>query len=116
MLQVLHNPRCGKSRNCLAFLQESGKEFEVIHYLSTPFSVAELKILCKKLDLSPLALVRQKEAIWIANYQTKSLTEDEILTAIVAHPILMERPIIIDGHRAIIGQELDKLALFLSHS
>ncbi|MFM2214450.1 MAG: putative protein YfgD [Bacteroidota bacterium] len=113
MLQVLHNPRCGKSRNCLAYLKESNKEFEVLPYLETPPTVEELKILLKKLKVSPLELVRQKEALWIANYKSKSLTEEEIIKALSEHPILIERPIVIDGENAVIGRELDKLERFL---
>lgn len=113
MLQVLHNPRCGKSRNCLAFLNESNKEFEVIHYLETPPTAEELKILLQKLKLSPIELVRQKEALWIAHYKTKSLSEEDIIKALVEHPILIERPIVINGNSAIIGRELDKLERFL---
>jgi arsenate reductase len=113
MLQVLHNPRCGKSRNCLAFLNESNTAFEIIHYLETPPTVDELKTLLKKLNLSPIELVRQKEAIWIANYKNKSLSEEDIISALSQHPILIERPIVIDGNRAIIGREQDKLEQFL---
>jgi arsenate reductase len=113
MLQVLHNPRCGKSRNCLAFLNESNKAFKVIHYLETPPTVEELKILLKKLQLSPIELVRQKEALWITQYKTQSLSEEAIIAALAEHPILIERPIVINGNSAIIGRELEKLERFL---
>lgn len=113
MLQVLHNPRCGKSRNCLAFLNESNNKYEVIHYLETPPTAEELKILLQKLKLSPIELVRQKEALWISQYKTQSLNDDDIINALVEHPILIERPIVIKGNSAIIARELDKLERFL---
>ncbi|TBX67055.1 arsenate reductase [Flavobacterium silvisoli] len=113
MIQVLHNPRCGKSRNCLAFLDNSQKEYEIINYLTQPLIAVEIETLLKKLNLNPIDIVRQKEAIWIEHYKGKSLSDQEIITAIVQHPILLERPIVIDGDRAIIGRELDKLSDFI---
>jgi arsenate reductase len=113
MLQILHNPRCGKSRTCLAFATESKVEFEIINYLENPLSVADLKALLKKLGVKPIEIVRQKEAIWIENYKDKSLTDTEIIKALAKHPILIERPIVIDGDKAIIGREIDKLKTFI---
>lgn len=113
MLQILHNPRCGKSRACLAFATESKLEFEIINYLENPLSVTDLKILIKKLGIKPIALVRQKETIWIENFKGKSMTDNDILKALAKHPILMERPIVIDGNKAIIGRDIDKLKDFI---
>ena len=69
--------------------------------------------LIKKLDLEPIQLVRQKEKIWIENYKNKQLSEDEIIQAMVLNPILIERPIVVIGNKAIIGRELDKVADFI---
>ena len=113
MLQILHNPRCGKSRTCLAFATESKLEFEIINYIENPLTVTELKVLIKKLSIKPIELVRQKEAIWIENYNGKSMTNNDIIKALAKHPILLERPIVIDGNRAIIGREIEKLLGFL---
>lgn len=109
MLQILHNPRCGKSRACLAFTTESKVPFEVIHYLENPLSVDDLKVLLKKLKIKPIELVRQKESVWIENFKDKKLTELQIIKAIAKHPILMERPIVINGEKAIIGREIELL-------
>ena len=79
MIQVLHNPRCGKSRNCLAFLTDADQSFEVINYLQNPLSVAEIQDLLQKLGIKPLALVRQKETVWIEDYKNKALTDNEII-------------------------------------
>ena len=74
MLQILHNPRCVKSRDCLAFVTESKQPFEIINYLENPLNVDELKELIKKLNVKPIDIVRQKEAIWIEKFKDKKLT------------------------------------------
>ncbi len=113
MLQILHNPRCGKSRDCLAFTTDSKAKIEIINYIENPLSVDELKTLIKKLKVKPIELVRKKEPIWIEKYQGKSLTNTQIIKALAKHPILMQRPILIAGDKAIIGREIDKLGNFL---
>ena len=72
MLQIFHNNRCGKSRNCLSMLESSGKEFEIISYLTTPPTAAELQGVIEKLDIKPIDLVRQKEKTWIDNFKGKN--------------------------------------------
>ena len=113
MLQILHNPRCGKSRDCLTFMTETKLEFEIINYLQNPLTADEQKIHIKKLKIKPIELVRQKESIWIENYKDKSLTTSQIIKARAKHSILMQRPIVIDGDKAIIGRELNKLKDFI---
>lgn len=104
MIQILHNPRCGKSREGLAILQESGKEFEVIKYLEDNPSKKELEEIIRKLNIEPLKLVRQNEPIWKENFKSKELSDEEIIDAMVANPILIERPIVINGNKAVIGR------------
>jgi len=113
MIQIYHNQRCGKSRNCLLLLKESDKEIEIINYLNTPPTAAELTALLQKLNLSPIELVRQKEQIWIENFKGKTLTENEIIQAMAENPILIERPIVVKGHEAIIGRDLEKVIPFI---
>lgn len=113
MIQIYHNPRCGKSRNCLALINESEKKYEVINYLDNVPTFDELTILIKKLNFEPLSLVRQKEKIWIENFKNKPMTNDEIIQAMVTHPILIERPIVIKGNKAIIGRELNDVVDFI---
>jgi arsenate reductase len=112
MLQILHNPRCGKSRNCIIFFKENNIEFEIINYLNNPLTSTEIKILLQKLNLKPLDLVRQKESIWISIYKGKSLTDDDIIIAMTKYPILIERPIVIQGKKAIIGRDINTLKQF----
>ncbi|NNT73046.1 arsenate reductase (glutaredoxin) [Flavobacterium sp. IMCC34852] len=113
MFQILHNPRCGKSRNCLAFLENAKAEFEIRNYLQNPLSVSELQELLTKLNLKPIELVRQKETLWIENFKGKTLTDKQIIKAMADFPILIERPIVIKENKAIIGRELEKLEKFL---
>lgn len=113
MLQILHNSRCGKSRACLAFATESKLEFEIINYIENPLTVAELKILLKKLRLKPIELVRQKETIWIENYKGKLMTDADIIKVLAKYPVLIERPIVINSNKAIIGREIEKLKGFI---
>lgn len=113
MIQIYHNPRCGKSRSCLAFLKESEKEVEVINYLDNVPTFDELKTLIQKLNFEPLELVRQKEKIWIENFKNKKMTNDEIIQTMVTYPILIERPIVIKENKAIIGRDLDNVNDFL---
>lgn len=113
MIQIYHNPRCGKSRTCLAFVDQSNQEYEIIPYLTETPTFDELKALLKKLNLQPLQLVRVKEKIWIENYKAKTLSDDEIIQAMVDNPILIERPIVVKDGKAIIGRDMDLVTSFL---
>lgn len=108
MIQIYHNSRCGKSRECLAFLEDSGEEYEVVKYLDTIPTFDELKIIIEKLNIKPIELVRQKEKIWIENFKNTTLTDDEIIAAMISNPILIERPIVINGNKAVIARPLAK--------
>ena len=113
MIQIYHNPRCGKSRDCLTYLEQSGKEFQVIKYIETVPTVEELKIIIEKLNIKPLELVRKKEKVWIENFKNSAMTDEEIILAMVANPILIERPIVIDGKKAVIARPLEKMNTIL---
>ena len=104
MIKIYHNPRCGKSREGLHILENSGKEFEIIKYLEEIPSKEELESILQKLGIEPIVLVRQKEKVWIENFKGKNLSADEILEAMISNPILIERPIVINGNKAIIGR------------
>jgi arsenate reductase len=104
MITIYHNPRCSKSRQGLEILKNSGQEFEIINYLKDPLSEEKLKQILALLNIAPIALVRQNEAIWKSDYKGKTLTEDEIISAMAKHPKLIERPIVINQDKAIIGR------------
>jgi len=104
-----HNPRCGKSRQCLAFLQEKGVEPELILYLKTPPTFEELKEVIDKLGIKPLDLIRKKESIFKENFKGKELSDDEWIQAMVDYPKLIERPILVSENAAVIGRPKEKV-------
>jgi arsenate reductase len=113
MIQIYHNPRCGKSRNCLALVTEKISEVAIVKYLETPPTEQVIKTILQKLNFQPIQLVRTKERIWVDNYKNKSLSDADIIQAMVAHPILIERPILVNGDKAIIGRIPEEVAQFL---
>lgn len=104
MIKIYHNPRCKKSREGLAILEESSNEFEVIKYLDNIPSKEELTSLLEKLDMSPIDLVRTQEKIWKENFKGKSLSDSEVIDALHTYPKLIERPIVINGNKAVVGR------------
>jgi len=113
MIKIYHNNRCGKSRQALNFLKESGKDFEIIKYLENPPTFEELEVVLKKLNHKPIELVRQKEPIWIEKFKGKNLSDKEIINALVQNPILIERPILILDNKAILARTPEKLNNFI---
>jgi len=109
MITIYHNNRCTKSRCALQELEKSGKEFEVVYYLDTPPNVAELTEIVVKLGIKPLALIRKGEQVFIENYKDKTLTDTEWIEAMVKHPILIERPIVVSGDQAVIARPTEKI-------
>ncbi|QSE96874.1 arsenate reductase (glutaredoxin) [Fulvivirga lutea] len=101
---IYHNPRCGKSRNTLKILEEKNVENNVVEYLKTPPTFGELKSVVKKLKIKPEELLRKGESVFKENYKGKSLSDDEWIRAMVDNPILIERPIVIVGDKAVIGR------------
>ena len=108
-LRVYHNARCSKSRSACQLLEERGLAFDVIEYLKTPPSRDELAAVLAKLGMTAEALVRKGEEIYKAEFKERSLTEAEWLDALVAHPVLIERPIVVCGERAVIGRPPEKV-------
>jgi arsenate reductase len=102
---IYHNPRCSKSRQTLALLQERGIEPEVILYLQDPPDAGTLKRLLRLLDLQPRALMRRKEAAYQElKLNDETLSDDALIDAMAANPVLIERPIVVKGSRAVLGR------------
>ncbi|WP_299096836.1 arsenate reductase (glutaredoxin) [Winogradskyella sp.] len=104
MITIYHNPRCSKSREGLALLEGSGKKFEVVKYLEDLINEDELKTIISKLEIKPIDLIRKNEAIWKSDYKGKELTDQQIIKAMIEHPKLIERPIIVNNDKAVIGR------------
>jgi arsenate reductase (glutaredoxin) len=100
---IYHNPRCGKSRQTLALLQEKGIQPEVVEYLKTPYTAAQLKTLLGQLGLPAKAIIRKKEAA-AAGVDPAKLSEDELIAAMAKNPIIVERPIVVSGGKAALGR------------
>ena len=103
-LTIYHNPACSKSRETLALIRASGVDPRIVEYLKAPPSEAELTAIVRKLGLSPAQLVRRNEAVFKEKYAGKSLTDAQWIKALVANPILIERPIVVRGDQAVIGR------------
>jgi arsenate reductase (glutaredoxin) len=101
---IYHNPRCSKSRATLALLQECGAAPTVIEYLQTPPTAIQLRALVDTLGIRPEELVRKGEEIFKSKYSGKSLSDAQWIEAMLQHPILIERPIVVVGERAVIGR------------
>jgi arsenate reductase len=113
MTTIYHNPRCGKSRQGLAIVESSGHPYNVVLYLKEPLLFDEIKTILTQLDILPLDLVRKGEAVWKASFKGKVLTDTETIQAMVDHPILIERPIVVHGTKAVIGRPPENIELFL---
>src|SRR5690606_22978976 len=103
-IKIYHNPRCSKSREGLQWVENSGEEFEVVEYLKKPLNQKELKEILQNLGIQPLDLVRKKENVWLENFKDKNLSDEEIIEAILQFPVLLERPIVLKGNKAVIGR------------
>ena len=109
MIRIYHNPRCRKSRQGLALLEESGKEFETIKYLETELTVPQLEVIISKLAIPPIELIRKNEAIWKSNYKEKTLSNKELVEAMIENPKLIERPIVVNGAKAVVGRPTERI-------
>ncbi|MGF6593957.1 arsenate reductase (glutaredoxin) [Pseudomonas sp. 2835] len=109
-LTLYHNPRCSKSRGALELLEARGLAPTVVRYLETPPTAEELKALLGKLDVSARQLLRSGEDEYKAlNLADASLSEAQLIEAMVRHPKLIERPILIAGDKAVIGRPPEKV-------
>ncbi len=104
-VMIYHNPRCSKSRQTLQLLQDKGVDVEVVEYLKTPPTPNRLAQLLKMLGLSPRELMRRKESEYKAlGLDDGSLSDEQLIAAMVATPKLIERPIVVNGDQAAIGR------------
>jgi len=102
-ITIYHNPRCNTSRRTLALLREKGVDPEIVEYLKTPYTAAQLKRLLGQLKMPANALIRKKEAA-AAGIDPKSLSEGQLIDAMVKNPIIVERPIVVSGGKAALGR------------
>ncbi|MFZ3184449.1 MAG: arsenate reductase (glutaredoxin) [Pseudomonas sp.] len=114
-LTLYHNPSCSKSRGALEILEARGLSPKIVRYLDTPPNAAELQALLVKLGLPARQLLRTgEEAYKSLNLADASLSEAQLIAAMVAHPKLIERPILIAGERAIVGRPPERILELLA--
>lgn len=101
---IYYNPRCSKCREAKELLEENKCDFEIRDYLATPPGVKELKELVNKLGCKPIDIVRTKEPLFQEKFAGKKLTGAQVLKVLSENPILIERPIVVDGEKAIVGR------------
>ena len=102
---IYHNPRCSKSRQTLQLLQDNGIEPVIIEYLNTPPSKSELKSILNSLGMKPRELMRKNEAVYKENkLGDERLSDDELMDAMIEHPILIERPIVLANNKVVLGR------------
>ncbi|GAB3094954.1 arsenate reductase (glutaredoxin) [Aestuariicella hydrocarbonica] len=105
MITIYHNPRCSKSRQTLALLQEQGIEPEIVLYLDTPPDADTLKSLLSKLGIGARQLLRKGEDAYKENaLSNPELSDEQLIEAMTRHPKLIERPIVIKGDKAVLGR------------
>jgi len=113
MIVIYHNPRCTKSREALEIIKNSGKEFKIREYLNDPLSEDELNGLLKKLKFSPSQLIRQNESVWKDNFKSLNLSDKELISIMAKHPKLIERPVVENDNRAVVGRPASNIDLIL---
>ncbi len=106
-VRIYHNPRCNTSRKTLALLREKGIEPEIIEYLKSPYTAAQLKTLLQQLGLTARALLRKKEAA-AAGIDPAAMSDEALIAAMAKNPIIVERPIVVSGNKAALGRPPEK--------
>ncbi|ALU75119.1 arsenate reductase (glutaredoxin) [Tenacibaculum finnmarkense genomovar ulcerans] len=113
MIQIYHNPRCSKSRQGVEILENSKKEFEVVKYLENTPSEKQLTQIISLLNIAPIDLVRKNEKIWKDEFKepfkNNELSDSQIIKAMLDHPKLIERPIVINENKAVIGRPVENI-------
>lgn len=109
-LKILHNPRCSKSRQTLAILSDNGIDVDIIEYLKDVPSKETLRQIINILGIKPRDLLRKGEAVYKENdLKREDLTDDDLIQFMLDNPILIERPIVYDDERAVIGRPPDNV-------
>lgn len=113
MYTILHNSRCGKSRDAVKLLEESGVDYQIREYLKDELSFDELKQIISHLGLEPFAVVRTGEQIWKDEFKEKIFTSDELIQLMVENPKLIQRPIVLKDGKGVIGRPLESIVDFI---
>jgi len=113
MTVIYHNPRCGKSRDTLAILIEKGEDVQIVEYLKEVPTSEQLSEILVLLGIAAEELIRKGETVYKENFKGKNLTEEEWISAMVAYPKLIERPIVVKNGKAAIGRPPENVLAIL---
>lgn len=111
-MKIFHNPRCAKSRQALAIIEGKGIDVEIVRYLENVPTVSELRGVILKLGITPFDLIRKTEAVYKNEFRGKELSDNQWIDVMVLNPKLIERPIVIEGEKAIIGRPPENVLSF----
>lgn len=111
MVTVLHNNRCSKSREAIAFLETKGLNFEVKYYLGNPLSERKINDLLEKLDASVNDIIRKNEPLWKDKFSQKSYSRNGLISILANHPKLLQRPIVIKDSKAVIARPAENIEI-----
>ena len=108
-MTIYHNPKCRKSRAGLQYLLDKGIEHSVVEYLKTPFTREQFKDLLMKLNMRPSEIVRTQEDEFREKLKGKHFTDEEWITILLENPKLIQRPIVVNNHKAVLGQPVEEI-------
>jgi arsenate reductase len=111
---IYHNPRCTKSRQAMQVIDELGVDTEVVRYLDTPPDEATLRSILGALDTAPAELVRRERWAELGVTDADVATVDGVVAVLLAHPELMQRPVVVKGDRAVIGRPTERVSELLA--
>ena len=109
MLKIYHNTRCSKSREACSIITETGEKMHIVDYLKSPLKEDEMKDLLSKLGMKAEQIIRKKEPLFKEKFADKKRTEAQWIKILCAHPILMERPILVKGNKAVVGRPIENI-------
>jgi arsenate reductase (glutaredoxin) len=109
MITIYHNPKCRKSRAGLQYIQDKGLQCTIVEYLKTPLTREQLKDLLMKLNMRPLEIVRTQEDEFKEKLKGKTFTEEEWITILLENPKLIQRPIVVNNHKAVLAHPVDEI-------
>ena len=103
-MKIYHNPNCSKSRKTLELIKSKTSDIQIIEYLKNPPTFKEIKLILSKLNMNPIELIRTHERIWKENYKKIKMNDEQIINVMTKYPKLIERPIVTNKKKAIIGR------------
>jgi arsenate reductase (glutaredoxin) len=109
MITIYHNPKCAKSRAGLEYIKGKEIPFTVVEYLKVPFSREGLREILMKLNRIPRDIVRTQEEMYKEQFKGKQFTDEEWITILLENPKLIQRPIVVKGYKAVIGQPVEEI-------